>query len=441
MGLKIYKEFVKLKVQNNKNIQLAFYGDDFTGSTDALECLTKAGAKAILFTEAPSLEELKAFPNLDAYGIAGKTRALVPNEMEIELTKAFEQMKNIGSKHIHYKICSTFDSSPEIGSIGKAIDCFKTVFGESLLPIFGGNPALGRYCIFGNLFAQMGIGSTGKIYRINQHPSMSKHPITPMNEADLCIHLGKQTDRKISLLNYIEQDKPIEDWPNNHGIYLLDVINENQLLKIADWINANEIKYSVGSSSVEMAFSKYWHAQQIFSPTINWPTVQKASPLLVLSGSCSPITKNQIAYALAQGFVEMPLQMKTCNGELGSGFSIECNFEEIENAINENQHVIVHTGKIEQIADPLSAFDIGNLLGHIAKKALEKTNLKRIIIAGGDTSSYTARTMEITAVEMIAPVVIGAPLCKAYSNNKNVNGIEVNFKGGQVGSENYFTLF
>jgi 3-oxoisoapionate kinase len=32
---------------------LAFYGDDFTGSTDALEQLTLAGLRAALFIEAP----------------------------------------------------------------------------------------------------------------------------------------------------------------------------------------------------------------------------------------------------------------------------------------------------------------------------------------------------------------------------------------------------
>ena len=45
------------------------------------------------------------------------------------------------------------------------------------------------------------------------------------------------------------------------------------------------------------------------------------------------------------------------------------------------------------------------------------------------------------AVEMIAPVVSGAPLCKAYSTNKSIDALEVNFKGGQVGGEDYFGLF
>ena len=116
------------KLSNNKKILLAFYGDDFTGSTDALEFICRAGAKAILFIEPPTAEQLKQYPGLDAYGVAGKTRSLPPDEMEKMLLPAFEQMRATGTKHVHYKVCSTFDSSPTIGSIGKAIDCGAAVF-------------------------------------------------------------------------------------------------------------------------------------------------------------------------------------------------------------------------------------------------------------------------------------------------------------------------
>ncbi|HRG23293.1 MAG TPA: four-carbon acid sugar kinase family protein, partial [Chitinophagaceae bacterium] len=134
-------------------ILLAFYGDDFTGSTDALEFITRAGAKAVLFTETPTAEQLAAIPGLNVYGVAGKTRSLSPAEMEKILMPAFEQMRATGARHVHYKVCSTFDSSATIGSIGKAIDCGAAVFKNEFTPVLGGMPALGRYCLFGNLFA------------------------------------------------------------------------------------------------------------------------------------------------------------------------------------------------------------------------------------------------------------------------------------------------
>jgi uncharacterized protein YgbK (DUF1537 family) len=42
------------------------------------------------------------------------------------------------------------------------------------------------------------------------------------------------------------------------------------------------------------------------------------------------------------------------------------------------------------------------------------------------------------ALEMIAPLAPGAPLCKAISDDDLVNGLELNFKGGQVGTTDYF---
>ncbi|HAX43462.1 MAG TPA: serine kinase, partial [Solibacterales bacterium] len=56
------------------NLRLAFYGDDFTGSTDALEALELAGIRARLFLHPPSPSELAAFPGLEAAGVAGGSR-------------------------------------------------------------------------------------------------------------------------------------------------------------------------------------------------------------------------------------------------------------------------------------------------------------------------------------------------------------------------------
>jgi uncharacterized protein YgbK (DUF1537 family) len=125
------------------------------------------------------------------------------------LVNAFEQIKTTNPRHIHYKVCSTFDSSPTIGSIGKVIDIASIVFNNKIIPVLGGAPHLGRYCLFGNLFAKMGIGSNGQIHRLDRHPSMSKHPVTPMDESDLRLHISKQTSKEIGLIDILQLDKPI----------------------------------------------------------------------------------------------------------------------------------------------------------------------------------------------------------------------------------------
>lgn len=424
-------------MSNNKKILLAFYGDDFTGSTDALEFICRAGAKAMLFIEPPTSEQLKQYPDLDAYGVAGKTRSLPPDEMKEILLPAFEQMKATGAKHVHYKVCSTFDSSPTIGSIGKAIDCGATVFKNKTIPILGGMPALGRFCVFGNLFAKMGIGSEGKIYRLDRHPSMSKHPVTPADESDLRLHLEKQTDLMIGLIDITELKKPVEEISIDEEVVLIDAMNEAHLLKAAEWMETlkDEVLFSVGGSSVELALGSYWNQQQVLIPVTQWAYPGKVSSLLVVSGSCSPVTAAQIAYAKSVGFEEVIIDaLKICI----DGIIDEVIVNKINGLLEQQKNVIVHTG--DKQAENLSSEKLGKALGTIAKEAAEKAGVKRIVIAGGDTSSYAARAMEIEAVEMVAPIVVGAPLCKAISKNKFINELEVNFKGGQVGSENYFEL-
>ena len=307
------------------NILLAFYGDDFTGSTDALEFICRAGARALLFIEPPTPEQLAAYPDLDVFGVAGITRSLPSDEMEQILLTAFEKIKATGAGQVHYKVCSTFDSSTSVGSIGQAIDCGVTVFNNKLVPVVGGTPGLGRYCLFGNLFARMGIGSSGDIYRLDRHPSMSKHPVTPAGESDLRLHIGQQTDQHIGLINLLQLEQPIQEWTahlqDNEKLVLIDVLNEAQLYKIGEWMNAqgngNEPVFSVGPSSVEMALGLYWTSIGRLTKQVNWTNPGKASPLLVISGSCSPVTAAQIAFALKNGFEEVVIDIANVGSNAG----------------------------------------------------------------------------------------------------------------------------
>src|SRR5699024_6294556 len=98
----------------NSDRLLAFYGDDFTGSTDALEFMSRVGAKTVLFMEPPTPDQLSKYEPLDAIGVAGRSRSMTPEKMEKELLHALEAMKELKEKHVHYKVCSTFDSSPTI---------------------------------------------------------------------------------------------------------------------------------------------------------------------------------------------------------------------------------------------------------------------------------------------------------------------------------------
>src|SRR5271154_4849342 len=105
-----------------------FYGDDFTGSTDVLEQLASNGVPTVLYLTHPIPTHLAAFPEARAIGIAGDSRSRSPKWMSTHLPTVFAALKTFNAPIIHYKVCSTFDSSPSHGSIGRAIELGRQVF-------------------------------------------------------------------------------------------------------------------------------------------------------------------------------------------------------------------------------------------------------------------------------------------------------------------------
>lgn len=449
-----------------KNLLLAYYGDDFTGSTDALEFLTLAGVKTILFLKKPTEADLKRFPNMQAIGIAGKSRSMSPQEMETELFPAFENIKSLNPAQVHYKVCSTFDSAPHVGNIGKAIEIGAEVFEQKTVMVSPAAPHLGRYCVFGNLFARMGTSGDGEIYRIDRHPSMSHHPVTPATESDLTLHLAKQTEKSIGLINLTKVEAGLTEIQSAvkvqsaKEILFFDAFNQIHLKSIGEFLYRLETKqktvFSVGSSGVEMALGLAWQQAGIIQNKPQFPHSGKAEPMLVVSGSCSPVSAQQIEYAIANGFEEIALPSEVMDEKVEKQI-VENISQQLVHQLKANKSIVLHTslghqdarvkqteailrnsGVDENDIQKQSSKRYGKVLGIIIKSVLQQVKLKRILFAGGDTSSHAASSLGITALEMLAPLAPGAPLCKAIADDELVNGLELNFKGGQVGSADYF---
>ena len=83
---------------------------------------------------------------------------------------------------------------------------------------------------------------------------------------------------------------------------------------------------------------------------------------------------------------------------------------------------------------------IGRALGDVQGALIERAGLRRAVIAGGDTSSHALRQLGVYALttRLPLPTTPGSPLCLAHSDDKAFDGLEIAFKGGQVGDDDYF---
>jgi 3-oxoisoapionate kinase len=409
---------------------LSFYGDDFTGSTDAMESMARSGIRTHLFTAAPTPQTLARYPDLQAFGVAGMTRSMRPDDMERTLRSAFTSLRDSGTRIVHYKVCSTFDSSPKIGSIGRAIDVGVDIFSPPCVPLVVGMPSLGRYCAFGNLFARF--GGDGAIYRLDRHPSMSRHPTTPMDEADLRRHLGKQTRRRVELIDVPTLDGGKADQSldsllhrtEEPPVVLIDAVHDRHLAAAGALIDRVATQRSplfvVGSSAIEAAMAMNWSL-----PARAFPAVSAAGPIVAICGSCSPVTIDQIRWAAGNGFTELAL------GD-------EPTIDAAANTIRAGRSVIVHSNAADRRVDESAAKEIGPALGRVLRGILAATNVRRVIVAGGDTSGQVATSLSIESMEMIGELTRGSPLCRVTAPGSPADGIEITFKGGQIGNVDFF---
>ncbi|QYY33856.1 four-carbon acid sugar kinase family protein (plasmid) [Cupriavidus pinatubonensis] len=449
-------------------LKVAFLGDDFTGSTDALEMLAMAGLRCVLFLRQPSKELVGRFEGLDAVGIAGDSRGMTPQEMDTHLPRLYRSLVELDPAVVHYKVCSTFDSSAEIGNIGHAMRLARDSghFAAGPIAVVGANPSLRRYCVFGNLFAAS--ATDGNVYRIDRHPIMSVHPVTPMRESDLAVHLANQSPMTFGRLTYGDLESAGERldehcdrlWDAQTDAVLFDGANEGhmsavgkQLVRISN--QGARPSFVVGSSGVEFALTRAWGASTQSVPAM--PAATAVNQVLAISGSGSALTARQIERARESGFELIAVNARNLVDDGKWEAEVEEAVGSAVVALKAGKSVLVHTAKgpgdpriAEMLAymqrDGASAAQarheggrlLGVGLGNLTREIMDRVELRRLLIAGGDTSSQIMQVVGADALMVSARLAPGAPLCRLISKSPSLDGLEVALKGGQMGNLNFF---
>jgi uncharacterized protein YgbK (DUF1537 family) len=445
----------------------AWYGDDFTGSTDVLEALAAHGVKAVLFTRTPDARSLAAFSDCRAVGIAGESRSRGPQWMSRNLPAIFRAMRRLGAPVNHYKVCSTFDSSPRVGSIGRAMELGRMVFRSGAVPVVVGAPHLGRAVVFGNLFAE----ADGTMYRIDRHPTMRQHPVTPMREADLRLHLARQTKLRMGLVDLISfqsgtaqerwqslvirpemsalsfppisaKDAEMDGARMQHSragssvdagadAVVFDGFSEAMLEETARILWERALArpvFAVGSSGLTHGLLHHWRAAGAIDAAAPPPPAAPAERLLVLSGSCSPVTARQIRRAKQMGFAAWRLE----GARPWSAAAAKARA-----ALASGRSVVLYTALGPQTQDEKHGERFGAALGAMLRELLLASGVRRILIAGGDTATHSVKQLEVDALTFAAPLVAGVPLCRCSARSQ-LDGLELALKGGQIGPEDFF---
>jgi uncharacterized protein YgbK (DUF1537 family) len=315
---------------------------------------------------------------------------------------------------------------------------------------------MGRYQAFGHLFAMAdGVG-----HRLDRHPTMSRHPVTPMDEADLARHLGRQTARRIGLVDFVAMKRGDADarlareLEAGAEVVSLDVLDRETLVEAGRlvWERGGARIFGVGSQGFEAALVAYWRSAGLIPAEPGAHRPAAVERIACVSGSVSPVTAGQIAFALEHGFAGIRLDAARAVDEAAWEREVGRASEQALAELGRGRDPLVYTAAgpddpavaalrsaVRSTGVTAEAVNdrIGSSLGRILRRVLAEGRLGRAVISGGDTSGHAASTLGIDALTALAPIAPGSPLCRAHGG-AGLDGLEIALKGGQVGGPDFF---
>ncbi|TDL38123.1 four-carbon acid sugar kinase family protein [Kocuria rosea] len=422
----------------------SFVADDLTGASDVLSQAHRYGLEAVLVMgDAP----LPA--DADVVGIAGPARSLAGAAFDTRVRADLARLAATPSEVLLYKVCSTFDSSPTTGSIGRGIELLHDRFPDhGPISVAPAQPGFGRYTAFSDHYAT----HAGQVHRLDRHPVMSSHPSTPMHEADLRQVLATQLNDgvpvgSIHLPAYDTGAFP-ETWAQQRAgtgmsAFVVDAVSDAHLDALAAALRQDAQVSSpaivVGSGGIMAALARTVTSTE----TLSRPLPSASGPVLAVSASASSVTAAQLQDAVDHGWIDVPVDPALLQGPDPDQHAVLA--EQVSSALGAGHHVVVHTTRGSNdpryaATGPLDAAYVGELLGRIAAAMATAGLTRDIAVLGGDTSSHALTAMGVRELRVTDQFVTAAPICRA-DDDAAVAGCRLVLKGGQVGPTDLLRRF
>lgn len=416
------------------------YGDDFTGATDAVAQFRRWGLSAVLLVEPPSAQRLRELSSVyDVVGVAGIARSLPTARMHEEIAPVFAAFAEAEPRIVQYKVCSTIDSSATIGSFGEALSLGAQAFGSRPAWIAPAQPDSGRWTAFGNHFAN----ADGRPYRLDRHPIMSVHPSTPMGEADVGRLLAGQGYPDTGLVSIVDLHGPavrgrIDDVlaTGARGV-IFDALTMDDLVEVGELIleRADEpCAFVLGSGGISFGLAARLGSETSVVPD-SLGELDELPAMLVVSGSAAAPTARQIDAAVAAGWSALALDLSRPLADQVARVG-----EKVRGALASGTSMVVYSARGPgDVHGPFDPKALGAFYAELLADVVPEVGLRRLVVAGGDTSGYVVRELGVRELEILGRAAPGGPVCRVISaGSPDLVGLELMLKGGQIGAPELF---
>lgn len=393
-------------------MKLGCIADDYTGATDLAGLLARSGARVQLHFGLPPEDQPST---ADIEIIALKCRSTPVDEAVRDCEDAGRWLLARGANTLYWKYCSTFDSTAR-GNIGPVAEALMQLTGQSQALYCPAFPENGRAVFMGHLF----VGN-----QLLSESSLKDHPLNPMTDANLCRVLAPQVTHQVGLWSRIAQQAG-EPLPETIHV-IADAVEFSDLERLI--AETPDSVLLTGGSALAMPLpAKLGLTQDSPAP---WPKVRNSS--LILSGSCSEMTQQQVAAwkATYPAFQIHPEDPESAGQALAWW----------RHQSPDRTCLIYATDTPERVKASQTALGIHEAgqrietaMARIATEAYA-SGVRRFVIAGGETSGAVTQALGVAQVLVGPEICPGVPWVFA---NQDADPLALALKSGNFGGPTFF---
>ena len=412
---------------------LGCIADDFTGATDLATMLVQNGMRTVQVVFVPGPND--PVPVADALIVALKSRTAPVGEAVADSRAALAWLRRAGCTQFFFKYCSTFDSTDE-GNIGPVADALLEDLGAGFALACPAFPANGRSVYQGHLF----VGA-----QLVNESGMQDHPLTPMKDANLVRVLSRQISGTVGLVAYpiVVQGAHairramtgLKEQGRRYGI--IDAVTNDDLVAIGE--AAAHHALITGGSGIAMGLPEnFRRAGKLPLRTDAGTLPDVEGHAAVLAGSCSRATLFQIAKARDH----MPtLELDPLSTPDAGALAAEA-LAWITGKLGPTPILIAASAppdKVAALQARLGRAEAGAMIeaamAEIAE-ALVARGVRRLIVAGGETSGAVVQRLGISHLRIGAAIDPGVPWTYAEGSGP---ALRLALKSGNFGAPDFFT--
>jgi len=397
---------------------LGCIADDFTGATDLAGILVDRGVATVVL---PGVPTGTAPVGAQAAVVALKSRTAPADVAVRESVAALRWLRSQGCQRFYFKYCSTFDSTPQ-GNIGPVTDALMTELDVDYTVACPAFPANGRTVYNGHLF----VGGD-----LLHESSMRRHPLTPMDDANLVRVLARQTPSQVGLI----PRAVVAAGPEAIRARIREHRATGVRMAVVDAIEDGDLT-SLGAacSDLPLVTAASGLAHGVADTVPHAGTVSRPQPLFggasaVLAGSASEATAAQIR---AMKRHHPAFEVDPCAvlaGEDVASAAVAWAAPRLDGG-----PVLIHTTSTRAETSTAAA----KLEQTLATTAvgLVRAGVRRLVVAGGETSGAVVQALGVQALHVGPEVSPGVPWTYAMDRPQPIALV---LKSGNFGSVDLFT--